>query len=75
MTVKEAARALSISPSKLYEMVERSEIGHCRIGGSIRFADSDLSDLMEETKKTRREPETTRKSKIPSSRPRLRFHR
>lgn len=56
-TVREAATALGMSKSKVYEMVERGEIQHHRIGGAIRFSEENLIDLLQETKRERREGE------------------
>lgn len=72
MTIKEVSRRLSISQSKLYGMVERSVISHTRIGGAIRFSEADLSELLEQSRKTKskRGEAQPRESKPP--RPKLR---
>lgn len=75
MRVSQVGKRLNLSESRIYEMVEKGEIEHHRIGGAIRFTEENIADLMDETKKTRREPETTPRRKIPDSRPRLKFHR
>ena len=71
-SIKEASTILSVSCSKLYEMVEKGEIEHHRIGGTIRFTEENLTELLERTKRERSEPERT-KSQPP--RPRLRHVR
>lgn len=54
LTIKEASQVLSISQSKLYELVERKEICHRRIGGAIRFADADIVEFLESAKRDRK---------------------
>jgi excisionase family DNA binding protein len=63
---------LSVSTSKLYEMVEKGEIEHHRIGGAIRFTEENVNALLEETKRERREPEPC---KSQPRRPRLKHVR
>ena len=41
-SVKEAAKRLGISQSKLYQLVSLRQIAHYRVGGKIVFADADL---------------------------------
>ena len=36
LRIREAARILSISPSKLYVLIKRNEVPHVRIGGCWR---------------------------------------
>ena len=42
LTPRQAARALAISPRKLWGMTARREIRHLRIGRLVRYAVSDL---------------------------------
>jgi excisionase family DNA binding protein len=45
--LKEAAKWLGISRSKLYAKVSRREIAHYRIDGKILFAEADLETFLE----------------------------
>lgn len=45
-TVKAAAPKLGISASKTYQLVQRREIGHFKIGGKILFSDRDIEDFL-----------------------------
>ena len=42
-SVKEAAKRLGISQSKLYQLVSVRKIAHYRVGGKIVFAEADLT--------------------------------
>lgn len=42
MTVKEAAKRIGISASKLYQLVGARVISHYRVGGKIVFAEADI---------------------------------
>lgn len=44
LTAKEAARTLSISPRKLWELTNCSEIPCVRIGKLVRYTPDDLQD-------------------------------
>lgn len=55
ISVREAGKLLSVSSSKIYEMVEKGEIEHHRIGGAIRFSDENLAELLEGSLKKKRE--------------------
>ena len=46
-SVKEAAKKLGISQSKLYQLVSLRLIAHYRVGGKIVFADADLAAYLE----------------------------
>jgi excisionase family DNA binding protein len=46
LTVKETAKILGISPSKLYQKVERREISHYRIDGKILFSQEQIQDFL-----------------------------
>ena len=69
LRVSEVANRLNVSVSKIYLMVQRKEIEHHRIGGTILFTEAGIEELMGRTKMERSEPEP-RKSKPP--RPTLR---
>ena len=62
LTIKEASKVLSISRSKLYQMVERKEVCHRRIGAAIRFSEHDITEILESSKREREEP-VSRKQK------------
>jgi excisionase family DNA binding protein len=47
LTVKEAAKRLGISQSKLYQLVSERKIAHYRVGGKIVFAEADLDAYLE----------------------------
>ena len=55
LKVSQLASRLNLSESKIYEMVEKGEIEHHRIGGAIRFTEENLNALLEETRRERRE--------------------
>lgn len=44
--VKEAAKRLGVSQSKLYQLVSKRKIAHYRVGGKIVFSESDLDDYL-----------------------------
>lgn len=46
-SVREAAKKLGISRSKLYELVERREVSYFRVGGKILFEESDLRAFLD----------------------------
>ena len=71
-TVREASAILAISPSKLYEMCDRLEIVYRRIGGSIRLAESDINQFLEECKRTKLERGKPETAKPRPPRPKLR---
>jgi excisionase family DNA binding protein len=47
-SVKEAAKRLGISQSKLYQLVSVRKIAHYRVGGKIVFAEADLTSYLEQ---------------------------
>jgi excisionase family DNA binding protein len=61
-TISEAAPQLRLSRAKLYDLVARRQIGHCRIDGKILFTDEDLAAFLASR---RVEPVTPRKTPIP----------
>lgn len=46
-SVKEAAKRLGISQSKLYQLVSLRKIAHYRVGGKIVFAEADLAAYLD----------------------------
>jgi len=50
MTAKEAARALAISPRKLWSLTAGGKIRAVRIGRSVRYDPADLSEWIEKQK-------------------------
>jgi excisionase family DNA binding protein len=46
LPVKEAARRLGISVSKLYQLAAGRRIGHYRIGGKILFSEQDIAAFL-----------------------------
>lgn len=69
LKVNEVAMRLSLSVSKVYELVERRTISHHKIGGAIRISEQQLTEYLEMTKRERAEPQP-RESRL--TRPRLR---
>jgi excisionase family DNA binding protein len=63
---------LSISKSKLYQMVEREEIQYRRIGGAIRFSPEDVDAVLNDCKKVKRERRDAVPQRKAPRRPRLR---
>lgn len=43
----DAARALAISPRKLWELTNRGDVPAVRIGRAVRYAPSDLAEWIE----------------------------
>jgi excisionase family DNA binding protein len=50
MTVPEAAKLLAISRNTLYSHVAAGRIAYRRIGGSVRFSESDIENFVEASK-------------------------
>ena len=50
LSVKGAAVALGISPSKVYALVQQQAITHFRIGGKILFCDDDIMAFLSSCK-------------------------
>jgi len=48
LTSADAARALQISPRKLWELMTRGDIPHVRIGRAVRFRLEDLEKWIED---------------------------
>ncbi len=62
ISLKDAAKLICVSRSKLYRMVQRREVEHHRIGGTILFSDENIDELLRESKKERREASVKRKT-------------
>ncbi len=56
MTVPEVAKALRVSLWKAYRLIEARELGHNRIGGSIRVSQTQFADYLKRTERPPREP-------------------
>lgn len=72
LKVSQVADRLSLSASKVYELIEQGKLAHHRIDGAIRVSEEQLVEFLDETKRERREPEP-RKSQ--PRRPQLRHVR
>lgn len=44
---------LTVSQSKVYELVDVGELSHHRMGGSIRISDEQIQEYLESTKQER----------------------
>lgn len=53
LRVSDVARRLSLSESKVYELVEGRLLAHHKIGGAIRVSEQQLAEFLEETKRER----------------------
>ncbi len=53
LNVKDVAERLSLSPSKVYRLIEDREIAHHRIGGAIRVTEEQIAEYLAETKRER----------------------
>ena len=69
LRVSDVAKRLSLSVSKVYELVERKHLAHHKIGGSIRISEQQLADFLDQT---RQERGATERSTRRLPRPRLR---
>lgn len=69
LKVGEAAERLSLSVSKVYQLLEAGTLAHHRIGGALRISEEQLRQYLDQTKRDRSAPASpVRKSR----RPRLR---
>jgi len=68
LRVKQVAERLSLSESKVYELVEQGKLGHHRMDGAIRVSEEQIAEYLDET---RREPAAPRERKTTGSRPKL----
>ena len=46
LKVKQVAERLNVSPSKVYELIERDLLPHYRIGGAIRVSEGHLTEYL-----------------------------
>ena len=53
-SVKDVADRLSLSPSKVYRLIEERELSHHKIGGAIRISEEQLSEFLQKTTRERR---------------------
>lgn len=53
LKVKQVANRLSLSQSKVYELVESGDLPHHRIGGAIRVSEEQLTEYLETTRRER----------------------
>jgi excisionase family DNA binding protein len=60
--VKETAKRLGISASKLYQLASRRQIPYYRIGGKILFSGDQIQEFLDSCKV---EPAGPRKPKLP----------
>ncbi len=54
LNVKDVADRLSLSPSKVYRLIENREIAHHRIGGAIRVTEEQIAEYLADTKRERK---------------------
>lgn len=69
LRVSDVAIRLSLSVSKVYELVERKHLAHHKIGGAIRISEQQLAEFLDQT---RRERGATERSTRRLPRPHLR---
>lgn len=50
--VREAARLLSLSRSTILNMADRGELTRIRLGRSVRYSTSEISDLIEQRRRS-----------------------
>jgi excisionase family DNA binding protein len=46
MDVREAAKKIGLSPSKLYQLLAARQIAHYRVGGKIILTDADIAAFL-----------------------------
>jgi len=73
LKVRQVAERLNVSASKVYELVAQSEISYVRVGGAIRFEESDVRDFIESRRRGRKSAQSWQAKADP--RPRLTFRR
>lgn len=49
LKVSDVAKRLSLSVSKVYEIVEKRQISHHKIGGAIRISEEQVAEFLNET--------------------------
>ena len=57
LNVTDIAKRLRLSVSMVYQLVAERKISHRRIGGAIRFAESDLEEYLESVRHGRKSGE------------------
>lgn len=50
LKVRDVAARLSLSESKIYELVECGELSHYRFGGAIRVSEQQIAEFLQKTK-------------------------
>lgn len=68
LRVSQVASRLNLSASKVYQLIERGQLSHYRLGASIRISEEQLTAYLMETERRRSVPERPRAR----HRPRLR---
>ena len=69
LTVKEAAKWLNVSPSLIYQLVEKGKLPHHRVGlgrGAIRISVSDITEFLKKSRIEQTEGSTMTQSKRPA---------
>jgi excisionase family DNA binding protein len=64
MTVGDVAEALNVSPGKVYGLIDREELGHNRIGKSIRISQTQFADYLKRTERPPRVPAAVKASQL-----------
>lgn len=57
LKVREVARRLNLSVSKVYALLDQGKLPHHRIDAAIRVSEQQLADYLEATKRERRADE------------------
>ncbi len=68
LSVAEVADRLGLSASTVYQLVAERKMSHRRIGGAIRFEESDLAEFLEATKRGRKSADGWPKQADPRTR-------
>ena len=53
LRVSDVAKRLSLSVSKVYELVDRKQLAHHKIGGAIRVSEQQLAEFLDQTRQER----------------------
>ena len=62
MSIRELSEQTGVSRSKLYELVERGDLPHFRIGGAIKISDQQIEEYLESCRRGRRPREWAEKT-------------
>jgi excisionase family DNA binding protein len=62
LRVSTVASRLSLSTSKVYELIEQGSLGHYRIEGAIRVSEEQLQEYLNSTKREPRERQSKQSS-------------